>query len=64
MKTKDEESTDITVKLDERYFVNGKSVSKDKYEKLSEEFNKKMKETFENFSVWSLFTDRLLRNFW
>ena len=28
------------------------------------EFNEKMKETFDNFSAWSLFTDRLLRNFW
>ncbi len=64
VKSKDEDKTDVAVKSDEQFFVNGKSVSKDEYEKLSKEFNKKMEETFENFSTWSLFTDRLLRNFW
>ena len=55
---------DVAVKSEEQYFVNGKSVSKDEYEKVSKEFNEKMKETFDNFSAWSLFTDRLLRKFW
>lgn len=55
---------DVAVKSEEQYFVNGKSVSKDEYEKFSKEFHEKMKETFDNFSAWSLFTDRLLRKFW
>ena len=55
---------DIAVKSEEQYFVNGKSVSKDEYERFSKEFREKMKETFDNFSAWGLFTDRLLRNFW
>ena len=37
-------SHDIAVKSEEQYFVNGKSVSKDEYEKLNKEFNEKMKE--------------------
>ena len=39
-----EEIHDITVKHEEQYFVNGKSVSKDEYEKFSKEFREKMKE--------------------
>lgn len=35
---------DVAVKSEEQYFVNGKSVSKDEYEKVSKEFNEKMKE--------------------
>lgn len=35
---------DVSVKSEEQYFVNGKSVSKDEYEKFSKEFNEKMKE--------------------
>lgn len=35
---------DVAVKSEEQYFVNGKSVSKDEYEKFSKEFNEKMKE--------------------
>ena len=60
----DKTNTDVAERHEEQYFVNGKSVSKDEYEKVSKEFREKMKETFENFSAWSLFTDRLLRNFW
>ena len=35
---------DVAVKSEEQYFVNGKSVSKDEYEKFSKEFHEKMKE--------------------
>ena len=51
MKSKDEESTDVTVKIDERYFVNGKSVGKDEYEYYKKVFDDKMSEMFKEF--WS-----------
>lgn len=54
---------DVAVKSEEQYFVNGKSVSKDEYEKFSKEFREKMKETFDNFSAWSLCTKSLLNMF-
>lgn len=63
LESKDENKTDVTVKSEEQYFVNGKSVSKDEYEKFSKEFNEKMKETFDNFNAWSLCTKSLLNMF-
>ena len=36
--------TDVAMKSEEQFFVNGKSVSKDEYEKVSKEFDEKMKE--------------------
>ena len=40
----EDDTRDVAVKSEEQYFVNGKSVSKDEYEKFSKEFNEKMKE--------------------
>ena len=50
----DKTNTDVAVKSEEQFFVNGKSVSKDKYEYYKKVFDDKMSEMFKEF--WS---DRL-----
>lgn len=59
----DKTNTDVAARHEEQYFVNGKYVSKDEYEKFSKEFNEKMKETFDNFNTWSICTKSLLNMF-